>query len=489
VLDPWVIAALVVGTALRFLHLGAAPLWFDETFSVYHASFPWHGFANAVMQDNQAPIYYAVLKAWTTFAGTSPASMRVPGLVASAACIPLVAACASVLAGTRAARVGAWLTAISPYLIQHGQDARPYAMLAAFAVADFLVLLRFVTGRTRRLGVLWVALAVAVIETHYYGIFFLAGQGLALLLLRPQPLRSWLPAGAVAGGLCAAAVLAAARKASGIFAGQYVLGITALPGVVWSMLTGYTLMPTSEALHALGPRAILPDLPLALLAAPAFALVAWYALRRLDARARITILVTFGVALLLPFAYRLVAGAGVHPRYFAAAFAPLAVFVATGMAPDEPRTPRGVATIVLALVMLYATALHLSDPAHGREDVIAAGRWLDANVPADEEILITSVEMEHLARFHWPQRRFRLFPSQHRALDPAEIPAVADAMPFATPERAIFMVGRAWISDPDGELQKELAERYPACPGTDVRGIRILCFRPQDDTTVARARR
>lgn len=480
-------AALAVGTALRCINLGAAPLWFDETFSMYHASFPWQGFVASVMKDNQAPIYYAALKAWTSFAGASPASMRIPGLLASAACIPLVAACADLLAGRRAARTAAWLTAVSPYLIQHGQDARPYAMLAFFAAADLLVLIRFVMGRAPRLGVLWVALAIGVIETHYYGIFFLAGQGLALLLLRPQPLRSWLPAGVVAGTLCAAAVLAAASKASGIFAGQYVLGITALPGVVWSLLTGYTLMPTSEALHALGPRAILPDLPIALMAAPAFVVLAWSALRQLDARARTVILSTFGVALLLPFAYRVVAGAGVHPRYFAAAFAPLLVLVAAGMAPGEHRTARGVATLVLGLVMVYATALHLHDPAHGREDVAAAGRWLDANVPMNEEILITSIEMEHLARFHWPNRRFRLFPSEHGPLEPAEIPAVAAAMPFASPDRAIFMVGRAWISDPAGAFQDELAKRYPACPGADVRGIRILCFRPQHDTARAPA--
>jgi 4-amino-4-deoxy-L-arabinose transferase-like glycosyltransferase len=489
VLDPWVIASLVVGTALRFVNVGAAPLWFDETFSVYHTSFPWHGFVNAVIQDNQAPIYYATLKAWTALAGTSPAAMRIPGLVASAACIPLVAACAYVLAGTRAARAAAWLTAVSPYLIQHAQDARPYAMLAAFAVADFLVLLRFVTGRSRRLGILWVLLAVAVIETHYYGIFFLAGQGLALLILHPRPLRSWLPAGVVAGTLCAAAVVAAAKQASGVFAGQYVLGVSALPGVVWSMLTGYTLMPTSEALHALGPRAILPDLPLALAAAAAFGVIAWHAFRRLDARARVVVLATFGVALLLPFAYRVAAGAGVHPRYFAAAFAPLAVIVAAGMAPPAP-TARGIATAVLAIVMLYATALHLADPAHGREDVLAAGAWLDANVPPDEEILITSTEMEHLARFHWPQRRFRLFPSARGVIKPSDVSSVAESLPFTTPDRSIFIVGRAWLSDPDGRLQKELADRYPSCPGTDVRGIRILCFRPQQrNTTVAGVRR
>ena len=51
---------------------------------------------------------------------------------------------------------------------------------------------------------------------------------------------------------------------------------------------------------------------------------------------------------------------------------------------------RTLAAGVLGIVMLYATLLHLRDTAHGREDVAAAGAWLDANVPATEEILVSN---------------------------------------------------------------------------------------------------
>ena len=418
--------------------------------------------------------------------GLSPWSLRVPGLLASVACIPLMAAAAGVLAGTRAARTAAWLAAVSPFLVQHAQDARPYALLAAFAVADLLVLLRFIEGRSRRLGVLWVVLAFAVVATHYYGIFFLAGEGLALLILRPQPIRSWLPAGIVAGALCGALVIAAVLYASGHFAGEYTFGLTALPGVIWSMISGYTLMPTSEQLHALGPRAILPDLPIALVAVPAFAIIALAGLRALDGRSRVVLLASFGVALLAPFCYRLVAGAGVHPRYFAAGIAPLLILTAIGMAEGERQWPRRASIMLIASIMMLATGLHLRDTGHGREDVRAAGQWLDANVPADEEILVTSGEMEHLARFHWPSRRFRRYPADVAPVRSDQISATVERLPFPG-ERAIFMVGRAWLTDPTGTLQTALTERYTNCPGTEVPGIRIFCFLPRTENTVARA--
>ncbi len=486
--DPWVIAAIVVGVALRFVNLGAAPLWFDEMYTYEMLHLPWHGYLGRVMHDNQAPIYYAAAKAWTSYVGFSPWMMRIPGLLASAACVPLAAAIARTVTRERGTRAVAWVVALSPFLIQHAQDARPYALLAAVAAVNLLVLIRYVEGRSSHLGVLWVVSAFAVVATHYYGLFFLAGEGLALLILRPRPLRGWLPAGVVAGAACTGLVLAALQRASGDFGAEYVFGGAALPGVVWSLLTGYTLMPTSEQLHMLGPSAVLPHLPIALATVPAFAIVTAAGLRAVERKARVVLLATFGFALLAPFVYRLVAGVGVHPRYFAAAAAPILIVTGAGMAPAHFRSLRGIATVVLALVMAYATFLHLRDTGHGREDVTAAGQWLDAHVPPDEEILVTSIEMEAFARFTWPHRRFRLYPTDKGVIRPERIQALVEQFPFQNRPRAIFLVGRAWVTDPDGKLQSALAHRYAACPGVEVQGIRIHCFQPQA-ATVANADR
>lgn len=482
------IAAVVVGVALRFVNLGAAPLWFDEMYTYRLLAMPWHGYLGQVLQDNQAPVYYVATKPWVEYMGTSPWMMRIPGLFASAACIPLAAAVARLSAGARAARVVAWVAAISPFLVQHAQDARPYAPLAAIATANLLLLMRFLTGRAPRLGFWWVVTGIGVVATHFFGIFFLAGEGLALLILRPQPIRSWLPAGLVAGALSGGLVLLALGRAPRNFSAEYVFGITAMPGVIWSLLTGYTLMPTSEELHMLGPRAVLPSLPIAIATLPAFGIAATAGIRALRSEARVVLLASFGVALLAPFGYRLAAGAGVHPRYFAAAVAPVLIVTGVGMTVDRLRGVHGVAAVVLALVMSWATFLHLHDTTHGREDLRAAGRWLDANVPPNEEILVTSVEMEALARFTWPNRRFRLYPDDRGPVAPDRIPELVERFPFDDRPRSIFLVGRSWLTDRDGKLQAALTASYRACPGTDVRGIRIYCFEPRSTAVAAAGR-
>ena len=103
----------MVGVALRFVNLGAAPLWFDETYTFHHLVIPWDGWLQAVMKDNQAPVYYAIAKVWTETTGVSPWLMRVPGLLASVACIPLSGRDRP--GADRCARHGlaAWLAAIS----------------------------------------------------------------------------------------------------------------------------------------------------------------------------------------------------------------------------------------------------------------------------------------------------------------------------------------------------------------------------------------
>jgi hypothetical protein len=116
---------------------------------------------------------------------------------------------------------------------------------------------------------------------------------------------------------------------------------------------------------------------------------------------------------------------------------------------------------VLVLAMLYATFLHLRDTAHGREDIRGAGQWLDANVPEDEEILITSTE----------------------------IPEAVSDMPFDDRSRSIFIVGRAWLSDPDGKLQTALADRYPTCSNVNLPGIRIHCYQADGAAALATAKR
>jgi 4-amino-4-deoxy-L-arabinose transferase-like glycosyltransferase len=482
--DTWILAALLVGLGLRLYHLGAAPLWFDEVMTADWVRRSWRDMLAVSLADNHPPLYFLLVKALTDLAGSAPWVLRLPSAVLGAAAIPLAASAADTLAGRPAARWTAWFVALSPFLVQHGQEARMYALVGTLAAANLLALARFTTGRRQRLGALFAVTALALVGTHYYAVFYLAGAVLAAIAARPRELRAWLPAAAVASLGSTAALLAAALLARRGGGGIYELGWFAVPGGLWSLVSGYTLLPDTFALHAEGSRAALPYLPVAVGALPALVLCTLLGLRVLDWRGRVTLVLPFVTALLAPFAVHLLAGAPVNPRYFQATVPALLVLLAIGAAAREgwPRLARG-AGVAVALLLATGTALHLSQPGHGREDVAGAGEWLDAHVAHDQPLLVTSSEMAYLARFHWANRQIVDYPTPPAVVSAASADDVARRLPWRD-GRAVYVFGRAWVSDPDGALEGDLQRRFASCGSYETRGIRIYCL---EQATTARA--
>ena len=131
--------------------------------------------------------------------------------------------------------------------------------------------------------------------------------------------------------------------------------------------------------------------------------------------------------------------------------------------------------------MVLGTAQHLADPGQKREAIKAAGEWLDANVPEEVEILVTSDEMASLVYYHWPERMFRLYPDRKTAVTEENVESIAEQLPFTGSDKVIYIFGRSWLSDPKGKLREELKSRYSLCQSTEVRGISIYCFLKKTD--------
>ena len=188
-LDPWLLGALLVAFLIRLIGLGEAALWFDETITVSCIRLRWGDMLHTVLRDNHLPLYFLLTKAWTSFAGTSPWVLRLPSAVFSFAIVPLSAAIAGAIKGRTAARWAAWFAAVSPFLLQHAQDARMYAMLGALAALNTLLLVRFVTGASQKVGAAFLFVNAALLATHYYGVIFVGAEVLALVTLRSRQWR------------------------------------------------------------------------------------------------------------------------------------------------------------------------------------------------------------------------------------------------------------------------------------------------------------
>jgi uncharacterized membrane protein len=480
--ERWVLGAMVAAAALQLWGLDQAALWYDETFTAQWVILPWQEMIRTVLLGdygaNHLPLYFIAVKLWTTWAGLSPLALRAPSVVFGVAAVAATASFAAALTGPRAARLAAWLAALSPFLLQHAQEARMYTLIVLLAAISLTLLARYLRGNATHLGFGFLLVNIALLATHYYAMFFVAGELMALLWLRLKPLRAWLPAAATLAIVTAAGpVLVAITMATQHAGGSYGLGVAALPGLVWSLLSGYTLLPTSEALHAAGLRAALPYVPIAISGCVSLLIVATGGWRELDREARVLLLAILGMVIIAPFAVSMIRPVAVNPRYTAAALPALLVLLACG-APVRARVNAPTAAMAaLVGIFVLGSVLHLAQPGHGREDVKAAGAWLAEHAQPSQQLIITSSEMADLAHFHWPSRSLRLYPPRKEPVTRTNAGAVAAAFPFGSEPEGIYVIGRAWLSDPDELLVNALRNTYEQCTGASLRGIQILCLK------------
>ena len=325
--DPWLIGAVIGALILRLINLDQAALWHDEIETAIWSTLSWPQVVDTTLyrvafgryDPNHLPLYFLIINAWTAVVGESPWLLRLPSVIFSVISVVFIAAIANTLHSKPAARWAAWLAALSPFLIHHAQEARMYPLICMLAAASLLLLVRFITGASRRLSIGFFIVNLALIATHYYTVFLIFAEILVLLWYRPRPWSSWVPAALASCAAILALVYIALFLTDPRSGEIYKIGLFAFPGSVWAMLVGYTLLPSSEELHALGRSAIWPYLPYALVTLAPFAILFLTGLKTLFWRALIVVILVLGVVILGPFAAHFVfPKISINPRYLMA---------------------------------------------------------------------------------------------------------------------------------------------------------------------------
>ena len=180
---------VLAGAFLRFYHIGAESLWYDEATSVYSAEKSLRVLLGGALQwHRQPPLYFLLLKVWIGFFGDSESAVRSLSAVCGIAAIPLMFLVGRKLFNNRVGLIAAWLTAISYYLIRFSQEGRDYSLLVLLTLASFYLFLRILkSGKAGKADFIWYAAAnTLLLYTHYFGLFVLLAQGIYYLLVRKQ---------------------------------------------------------------------------------------------------------------------------------------------------------------------------------------------------------------------------------------------------------------------------------------------------------------
>jgi hypothetical protein len=169
-----------------------APLWLDETWTAAIVSAPdWRSFWREVYLDVNAPLYYFLMRLWTSVFGLSNFALRLPGLLAvmAAAAIPLTVRVKGLSFEARltwAALLFFWWR-VGVFL-----DARCYGLLLALSTLQCVLFAWVLIKPSRKIAAAWCAVAVLSILTQYYALFVGVAQGLVFLTVRRErALRCW----------------------------------------------------------------------------------------------------------------------------------------------------------------------------------------------------------------------------------------------------------------------------------------------------------
>ena len=206
-----VVAATIIGGAIRISTIGIQSYWDDEVFTVDLMHLRFGDMLQTVPRTEGSPhLYYVLAWCWTQIFGTGVWGLRSLSALIGTATIPVVYLAARVVGSTRGAAIAALLVAANPFLVWYSQEARAYALLAFLSALSFLAFGRALQGEAR--GLLWWSVTASLaLAAHYFALFIVVPEA-AWLLYSLGARRATLAATAAVAAVCLALLPLAVRQ-------------------------------------------------------------------------------------------------------------------------------------------------------------------------------------------------------------------------------------------------------------------------------------
>ena len=188
----WVLLNLL----LKGWHCGSPSVNLDESFSLFHAQMPPAQIVSELVQGNNPPLWELLLHAWIGVFGVGEFSARFLPTLFSSLAVFFIHRIGMEHQGIRQATLASALFTLSNYHMVFAHEARVYPLLVLLTSASFYAFQRNMREPAQvRWWVAWVASNVALLYSHYFGLFVLASQAFLWLVngnLRRNTMRQWL---------------------------------------------------------------------------------------------------------------------------------------------------------------------------------------------------------------------------------------------------------------------------------------------------------
>lgn len=254
---------LCVAVSLRFAFLAKQSLWLDEFASWWFAS---GDLVRALHSEaTNPPLYYVLLHFWTHWFGTSEAGLRSLNILPSVASVWVVFRLAGTLFSARIGLVAAAYMAVSTFQIYYAQEARCFSFLELFLLLAALALWRALEssgGRSAFYYASYTFLMTLALYSHFIAVFFLAAQGLFVLVGRRKQILPYAASAAVTVGLFTPWLLTLLDAAGGGGQSYRRHLFLKLPQAFFSFIFGDSLIPLDEQAVSHISETLLAALPI-----------------------------------------------------------------------------------------------------------------------------------------------------------------------------------------------------------------------------------
>ena len=174
----------------------------DEAQSLFQTNRDISGMLHLVAQDVHVPLYHTLLHFWQLFFGQDIFVARMLSLVFFVGTIIMTYVLANYALKSRSVGLfAAFLVTISPFMNWYGSEARMYTMLSFMTVLNmfFFVKIMRMSGSAR--WALWILTGIIGVYTHYFFVFVLISEFLALLVVRKKLIDPHALRGVIVGGI------------------------------------------------------------------------------------------------------------------------------------------------------------------------------------------------------------------------------------------------------------------------------------------------
>ncbi len=157
---------LSLALILRLVQIGQS-LWLDESLQALALMGQMGPLMTYALADFQPPLYHLILWVWTSVAGYSEITLRIPSLIAGLVTVFFAGKIGDLIGGKKLLYTASLLVATNPLLIYYSQEGRTYALTACLVTITMYYLMRLLSQRNTRDIILYTVFSALFLWTSY----------------------------------------------------------------------------------------------------------------------------------------------------------------------------------------------------------------------------------------------------------------------------------------------------------------------------------